>query len=52
MINKQKYETCILEVCQRLQFRDILKKFNKHFGTSAPDLTHQLNFQSASQNTW
>lgn len=38
-------------VCPRLRFRDILKKFDKPFGTSAPDLTYQLNFQSASENS-
>lgn len=43
------YYTLLLEVSPRLRFRDILKKFDKRFGTSAPDLTHQLNFQSASQ---
>ena len=29
----------------------ILKKFEKRFGSSAPDLTHQLNFQSAVQGS-
>lgn len=46
------YYTLLLEVCPRLRFRDILKKFDKRFCTSAPDLTHQLNFHSASQNKY
>lgn len=46
------YYTLLLEVCPRLRFRDILKKFDKRFCTSAPDLTHQLNFHSASQNSY
>lgn len=38
------YYTLLLEVSPRPRFKDILKKFDKRFGTSAPDLTHQLNF--------
>lgn len=45
------YYTLLLEVCPRPRFEDILRKFDKRFGTSAPNLTHQLNFQSASQNS-
>lgn len=45
------YYTLLLEVCPRPRFKDILKKFDKRFGTSAPNLTHQLNFQSATQKS-
>lgn len=38
------YYTLLLKVCPRLRFCDILTKFDKRFGTSAPDLTHQLHF--------
>lgn len=37
------YHIILLEVYLRLQFKDILKKFDKRFGTSAPDFTHELN---------
>lgn len=44
------YFTLLLEVCSRLRISDVLIKFNKRLGTSAPDLSHQIYFQSASQN--
>ena len=45
------YYTLMLETTPRLRFSEILRKFDKRFGSSAPDLTHQLNFQSATQNS-
>ena len=45
------YYTLMLETTPCLRFSEILRKFDKRFGSSAPDLTHQLNFQSATQNS-
>jgi hypothetical protein len=44
------YYTLLLDTCPKLAFADILRRFNKHFGSSVPDFTHQVNFQSASQD--
>lgn len=41
------YYTLLLETSPDVRFADILRKFDKCFGSSAPDLAHQLNFQSA-----
>ena len=43
------YYTLLLETDPGVCLGAILKKFDKCFGSSAPDLTHQLNFQSAVQ---
>jgi hypothetical protein len=40
----------LLDIDPNLTLAYILRRFNKRFGSSAPELTHQLNFQSASQN--
>lgn len=40
-----------MEISPRPHFRKVLTKFDKRFGSSAPDLTHQLNFQSATQKS-
>lgn len=45
------YYTLMLETTRRLRCSEILRKFDKRFGSSTPDLTHQLNFQSATQNS-
>uniref|UniRef100_K1PRR6 Retrotransposon gag domain-containing protein n=1 Tax=Magallana gigas TaxID=29159 RepID=K1PRR6_MAGGI len=45
------YYTLLLETSPDLRFADILRKFDKRFGSAAPDLAHQLNFQSAVQNS-
>lgn len=34
-----------------MRFTDILRKFDKRFGSAAPDVAHQHNFQSAVQNS-
>ncbi|XP_062615272.1 uncharacterized protein LOC134277010 [Saccostrea cucullata] len=44
------YYTLLLETSSQLRLGEILQRFEKRFGPSAPDLTHQLNFQSACQN--
>jgi hypothetical protein len=44
------YYTLLLDTDPHIAFAEILRRFHKRFGSSAPDLTHQLNFQSASQN--
>ncbi|XP_056003459.1 uncharacterized protein LOC130046578 [Ostrea edulis] len=44
------YYTLLLDTDRNLSLTDILRRFEKRFGSSAPDLSHQLNFQSASQN--
>jgi hypothetical protein len=43
------YYTFLLETSPDLSLNDILARFEKRFGSSAPDITHQLNFQSAVQ---
>ena len=43
------YYTLLLETDPGVRLGAILKKFEKRFGSSAPDLTHQMNFQSAVQ---
>jgi hypothetical protein len=43
------YYTLLLETSPDLRPNDILARFEKRFGLSAPDITHQLNFQSATQ---
>jgi hypothetical protein len=43
------YYTLLLETSPDLSLDDILARFEKRFGSSAPDITHQLNFQSATQ---
>lgn len=45
------YYTLLLESSPDVRFADILSKFDKHFGSSAPDLVHHANFQSAVQNS-
>ena len=45
------YYTLLLETDPGVFLGAILKKFDKRFGSSAPDLTHQLNFQSAVQGS-
>jgi hypothetical protein len=44
------YNTLLLDTDPNLTLADILRRFNKRFGSSAPELMHQLNFQLASQN--
>ena len=44
------YYTLLLEIDPGVRLGAILRKFEKRFGSSAPALTHQLNFQSAVQN--
>ena len=46
-----KYYTLLLETDPGVHLGPILRKFEKRFGSSAPDLTHQLNFQSAVQGS-
>ena len=43
------YCTLLLETDPGVHLGAIQRKFEKRFGSSAPDLTHQLNFQSAVQ---
>ena len=43
------YYTLLLQTDPGVFLGAILKNFDKRFGSSAPDLTHQLNFQSAVQ---
>lgn len=38
------YYTLLLETSPDLRFADILRNFDKRFGSVAPDLAHQLNF--------
>ena len=45
------YYTLLLETDPGVRQGAILKKFEKSFGSSAPDLTRQLNFQSAVQGS-
>ena len=45
------YYTLLLETDPGIHLGAILRKFEKRFGSSAPDLTHQLNFQSAVQGS-
>ena len=45
------YYTLLLESDPRVCLGAILKKFEKRFGSSAPNLTHQLNFQLAVQGS-
>lgn len=45
------YYTLLLETSPDLCFADILRKFDKRFGSAVPDLANQLNFQSAVQNS-
>jgi hypothetical protein len=44
------YYTLLMDTNNNLTFVDILKCFHKHFVSSAPDFTHQLHFQSVSQD--
>ena len=41
------YYTLLLETDPGVRLRAILKKFKKCFGSSAPNLTHKLNFRLA-----
>ena len=45
------YYTLLLETDSGVRLGAILRKFEKRFGSSAPDLTHQLNFQSTMQGS-
>ena len=45
------FYTLLLETDPRVRLGVIPKKFEKRFGSSAPDLTHQLNFQLAVQGS-
>jgi hypothetical protein len=38
------YYTLLLDTDPRIAFAEILRRFHKRFRSSAPDLTHQLNF--------
>jgi hypothetical protein len=40
----------LLDTDPHIAFAEILQRFHKSVGSSAPDLAHQLNCQSASQN--
>lgn len=46
-----KYYTLMMKTTPCLHFRKILWKLDKALGSSALDLTHQLNFQSATNNS-
>lgn len=46
-----KYYTLMMKTTSCLHFRKILWKLDKALGSSALDLTHQLNFQSATNNS-
>ena len=45
------YFTLLLETDPGVRLGAILKTFEKDFVSSAPDLTHQLNFQSGVQGS-
>ena len=45
------YYTLLLELDHGVHLGSILRKFKKRFGSLAPDLTHQLKFQSAVQGS-
>jgi hypothetical protein len=42
------YYTLLMDTDPYLTFADILRRFHKRFGSSAPALTRHVNFQSAS----
>ncbi|XP_056017426.1 uncharacterized protein LOC130053844 [Ostrea edulis] len=44
------YYTLLMETDRGLSLADIIGRFEKRFGSSAPGITHQLKFQSASQD--
>jgi hypothetical protein len=44
------YYTLLMDTDPYLAFADILRRFHNRFGSSAPDFTHQVNFQSTSQD--
>lgn len=46
-----KYYTLMIKTTPCLHFKKILWKLDKALGSSALDLTHQLNFQSATNNS-